>query len=463
VVSTVIDYFLGLKIRQIRKKYKKAILIGGLLNNLLILFVFKYLYFFTSTVNTFFEKSGIGLQVPGLRLLLPIGISYYTFKKISYLVDIYRGNIEPEKHVGIFMLYVAFFPSLLAGPIDRAGKLLPQFKQKNRFDFDRMKDGSIQMLWGFFKKLVIADNLAPYVNKVFNNPQGFEGIHFILAALFFSIQIYCDFSGYSDIAIGSARVMGFKLMDNFNRPYHAASITDFWSRWHISFSTWLRDYLFLPISYSVSRRIKSDKLLGLRADKWAYILGIMATMLLCGLWHGANWTFVLWGGLHGVYIGLAFVTRRPRAKIRKRLKIKKSSRLHKVFSIFFTFGFVSFAWIFFKANTISDAVYITSNLFSGIPHFFQTAFSFLTNLDMESLAGFLINNTMGVTNFHLIFVIFAVFFMEFGEIRQGKKANIAEAICSRPIWTRWSFYYILIFAVLFFTRFEAQEFIYFQF
>ena len=463
VISTLIDYFLALEIGKKQKPIKRRILVAGILNNLFILTVFKYFFFFTSNLNTFFGKLGTGFHIPAIRFLLPIGISYYTFKKISYLVDVYRGEIQPEAHVGRFMLYTAFFPSLLAGPIDRAGKLLPQFKQRHGFDFLRVQDGLIQMLWGFFKKLVIADNLAPFVDRVYAQPHHYEGIHFILATLFFSIRIYCDFSAYSDIAIGSARVMGFNLTNNFDRPYHAVSISDFWKRWHISFSTWLRDYLFLPISYSVSRKIKSDKLCGFRADKWAYFSGIMATMLICGLWHGANWTFVIWGGLHGLYIFLSFITRKTRNKIRKKLKIKKSSPVHKAFTIFATFGFVSFAWIFFKAKTVSDAYYIISNLFSGLPHFFRNAFSFLTTLNMETLADFLSNNTMGITYFHLIFVILAVLFMEICEIRQGKEANIVEAIRTRPAWIRWPFYYALIFGILIFSRFEVQKFIYMQF
>lgn len=463
LASGTIDYFLGLNMKQWGQKHRKRLLIIGLCNNLLTLFLFKYFQFFTLSLNSLLSTFNVGFKVPLFKFLIPLGISYYTFKKISYLVEVYRGNIEIETHIGRFMLYVSFFPSLLAGPIDRPGKLLPQFKQKCSFDFNRMVEGVTQIVWGLFKKMVIADNLAPMVNNIFNNPHQFEGIHFILAASFFSIQIYCDFSGYSDMAIGSAWVMGIKLQDNFNRPYQAVSITDFWRRWHITLSSWLRDYLFLPISYFVSRKIKTAVWLGIRADKWAYLLGMTATMLLCGLWHGAGWTFIIWGGIHGTYISLAFLTRKQRAKIRKHLKIKKTFLLHHIFSIFLTFSFVSLTWIFFKAQTVSSAFYIISHFFSGIPQFFVSAASFLSHLTGQSFANFLINNQMGAIPLHLIFISLAIVFMFIVERRQKDKLNINAAIAGKPTWYRWSFYYILIFGILIFSGFEPKEFIYFKF
>lgn len=463
VGSTLVDYFLCLKMRQGERGPIKGYMIAGLLNNIITLFVFKYLYFFTKSANSLLGEFSVDFQFPLVKIILPIGVSYFTFKKISYIVDVYREKLKPEKHLGKFMLYTSFFPSLLAGPIDRPSDLLTQFHKETTFDFDRMVEGGVQVLWGFFKKLVIADNLAQLVAKVFNHPQKYDGLFLLIAVLSFTIQIYCDFSGYSDIAIGAAKILGIKLTDNFNRPYFAVSITDFWRRWHISLSSWLRDYLFLPISFSVSRKIKSPKLLGMKTENYAYLFGMTATMLLCGLWHGANWTFILWGGIHGLYMGLAFITRKKRAKLRKWIGIKKNSSFHRIAGISITISFITLSWVFFRANSIPDAWYILTHLFSGIPQLFQVLYRFVTNFKLNSFADFLIAKDFGVTYFQLLLVVVSVIFMTFVEIKQKEELNVTGAVRNRPIVIRWAFYYLVIFWILILTKGNSKDFIYFQF
>ena len=290
--------------------------------------------------------------MPELNFLLPVGISFYTFQTLSYTIDVYKGVKEPERHLGKFALYVAFFPQLVAGPIERSTRLLPQMHQHFKFDYERVKNGILQMCWGFFKKVVIADRLAEYVNMVYNNTGDYGGIHYIIATVFFAFQIYCDFSGYSDIAIGSASIMGYDLMRNFKRPYLAQNIREFWSRWHISLSTWFRDYLYIPLG-------------GNRVVKWRWYYNLFITFLISGLWHGANWTFVVWGGLHGFYLVFAIWT----ANIRKRMNkfvFGEKVFLHNFVQVIITIILAWFAWIFFRANTIGDAFLIINKIISQL-------------------------------------------------------------------------------------------------
>ncbi len=292
---------------------RKLWFFSGLLVTLGLLFVFKYLELFRQTLH---DLAGVFFRLQPLaplKILLPIGISFFTFKIISYLIDVYYRRIEPETHLGIYALYVSFFPQLLAGPIERAARFIPQLKAPVHFDWERVASGMRLVVWGLFKKMVIADRLAFFVDEVFRHPEG-QGLQLLLAVYFYAFQIYCDFSGYSDIAVGITRVLGFESMKNFDFPYFARSITQFWSRWHISLSSWLRDYLFLPIAYAVMRRIRGEKLLAVKAETWGYFVGIFLTMLLGGLWHGASWTFVIWGGLYGVYQVFSYSGKRLRRK-----------------------------------------------------------------------------------------------------------------------------------------------------
>lgn len=334
---------------------RKFFFFSGLLVSLGLLFVFKYLELFRQTLH---DLAGYFMRLQPLsplKIILPIGISFFTFKIISYLIDVYYQRIPAEKHLGIYALYVSFFPQLLAGPIDRAASFIPQLKNPVVFDWERISSGSRLFIWGLFKKMVIADRLALFVNQAFRNPEG-QGLQLVFAVYFYAFQIYCDFSGYSDMAVGVTRILGFESMKNFDFPYFSRSITQFWSRWHISLTSWLRDYLFLPLAYAVMRRIKSEKFLAVKAETWGYFVGIFLTMLLGGLWHGASWTFVIWGGLFGIYQMFSYAGKRLRKKIVKKTGLQRLPWLHTALSVFFTFNLVSFAWIFFCSPSLAAAL-----------------------------------------------------------------------------------------------------------
>ena len=341
LASTGIDYIAALKMEQAEAKPKRRLfLILSLCSNLGMLFAFKYFNFFNDSLRAAFEAFNVFYDVPAFDVLLPVGISFYTFQTLSYTIDVYRGARKAERHLGLFALYVAFFPQLVAGPIERSTRLLPQFYNTYRFDYDRVVDGLRLMLWGFFKKMVIADHIAKYVDAVYADPTGYTGVPVWLATYFFAFQIYCDFSGYSDIAIGGAKVMGYDLMDNFRRPYFSKSIGEFWRRWHISLSTWFRDYLYIPLG---GNRVKRGR--------WFYNLFIV--FLISGLWHGANWTFVVWGALHGLYLIFGIVTGPTRERLWA--KLGASATVRKWVAVFFTFHLAVLAWVFFRANNITDA------------------------------------------------------------------------------------------------------------
>jgi len=334
---------------------------SGLTVSLGLLFVFKYLGLFWQTLQDLLGYLRHEQLISSLNIILPIGISFFTFRMVSYLIDVYYQRIPAEKHLGIYALYVSFFPQLLAGPIDRAARLIPQFKTPVYFDWERIVSGFRLIVWGLFKKMVIADRFILFVSNVFHNPED-QGLQLIFAAYFYAFQIYCDFSGYSDIAVGISRILGFESMKNFDFPYFSKSITEFWSRWHISLSSWLRDYLFLPIAYATMRKIKGEKLLAVKTETWGYFVGIFITMLLGGLWHGASWTFVIWGGLYGIYQMFAYASKRLRKKIVKKTGLQRLPWLHSALSVFITFNLVSFAWIFFRADSFNHALTYISQI-----------------------------------------------------------------------------------------------------
>lgn len=346
IVSTIIDYFLAILIaRQTTRKKRRKFLIISLISNLGLLFTFKYVNFFNDSIREVFNLINISYNIPAFKLLLPVGISFYTFQSLSYTIDVYRGQRNPEIHFGIFALYISFFPQLVAGPIGRSSQLIPQFYKNNTFDYERLVSGLKQILWGFFKKLVIADRVAIYVNAVYNNQINHSGITLLFATILFAIQIYCDFSGYSDIAIGSARILGYDLMENFRRPYFSKSLNEFWKRWHISLSTWFRDYVYISLG-------------GNRVVKWRWYYNLFITFLISGLWHGANLTFIFWGLIHGTLVILEIWTEKFRGFITQCLKKLKLEIILSILEISITFCLVCFAWIFFRANTITDAMNI---------------------------------------------------------------------------------------------------------
>ncbi len=352
VTSTLIDYVAGLRIASTDSQRKKKIYLTlSIVSNLGILGGFKYFNFVSTSFRDLFQLFNIFYNTPTFDILLPVGISFYTFQSMSYTIDVYRGNRGPEKHLGIFALYVSFFPQLVAGPIERSTRLIPQLKKTNEFSYSDCVNGLKQILWGYFKKLVVADRAAIYVNAVFSNPDGHSGATVMLAAFMFGFQVYCDFSGYSDIAIGSARMMGYKLMTNFRRPYFSASLREFWARWHISLSTWFKDYLYIPLG-------------GSRVGRLRWYGNILTTFVISGIWHGANWTFVFWGALHGLFLILEDYAQFVREKLGIPQLFDKNNRLIKFIKIIFTFSLVNFAAIFFRSSSIQDAFQLVSSLFN---------------------------------------------------------------------------------------------------
>lgn len=441
VASTIIDYTCGRMMGRYPdedKPRRKPWLYLSLFANLGVLLLFKYYNFFNDSARDLATALDVPYAMPAFELLLPMGISFYTFQTMSYSIDVYNGRIKPERHIGVFALFVSFFPQLVAGPIERAGNLLGQLHQGHTFKYERVVAGLRRMAWGFFKKIVIADNLAMMVNSVYNNPTEYDGISHILATVFFAFQIYCDFSGYSDIAIGAAQVMGFNLMENFRSPYFSKSISEFWNRWHISLSTWFRDYLYIPLG-------------GNRVVKWRWYYNLFITFLISGLWHGANWTFIVWGALHGFYLVFAILTAKQRNALAKRVGLLQHPQLYKWVQVLTVFFLVCFSWIFFRANNITDAFYIIAQSASVVTNPGQ-----LTALDWSHA----IFMDQGFKIFAVS--ILAIAIMETVHLIQ-RNGSVSQLIMQRPAWVRWGMYYAAIIAVLLFGQFGHQEFIYFQF
>jgi len=433
LASTLIDYVAGIQMGKTPDKgRRKKYLILSLIANLGILFSFKYANFFNESLRVALQQFNIFYDFPLFNVLLPVGVSFYTFQSLSYSIDVYRGEKEPEHHFGKFALYVAFFPQLVAGPIERSTRLLPQFDKRISFNQERFVSGLRLMLWGFFKKIVIADRLAIYVNEVYNSPAEFQGLTLLLATYFFAFQIYCDFSGYSDIAIGAARIMGYDLMTNFRQPYFSQSIAEFWKRWHISLSTWFKDYLYIPLG-------------GNRVAKERWYFNLMAVFLISGLWHGANWTFVLWGFLHGFYLVFSIWTQNIRDSISHALRMDRFPALQRFFKIVVTFHLVLFAWIFFRANSISDAFLIIHNML---------------NVDF-SMAGLQqVNVALGWGELGI--ALLSILFLEFIHLVEAG-TTLKKRFLESPRALRWAVYYSLALGIIFFGVFNHTQFIYFQF
>lgn len=351
--TTAVSYVSALIIEKTENKARKKFWLAmTLITSLGVLFFFKYFNFLADSAISVWNFFGGHAEDLVLKLILPVGISFYTFQTLSYVIDVYRGDIKAERHFGWYALFVSFFPQLVAGPIERPDHLLPQLKEDHKLEADNAFIGIQKMAVGFFKKIVVADLIAEFVNTVYNNAESATGLGIIIASVLFSVQIYCDFSGYTDIAIGCARVMGIRLMQNFNRPYQARSIKEFWARWHISLSTWFRDYLYIPLG-------------GNRCSKARHFFNIFVVFFVSGLWHGASWTFVIWGVLHGVYQIVGALTKKPRERIYKALKIKTESLPFILWQRFWTFVLVCFSWIFFRANGFSDALLLIKKLFTA--------------------------------------------------------------------------------------------------
>ncbi len=439
LLSTIVTYAAGLLIagadkiadNKRRKGRKRLYVALSLAINLGILFVFKYLNMFLGSLEGIASAIGLSLALPRLDWLLPVGISFYTFQALGYTLDVYRGETAAVKHFGKYALFVSFFPQLVAGPIERSSRLLKQFDEIHRPDFELMRSGAMSILIGLIKKLVIADRLAMAVDIVYNNPAEFGAPAYIVAAVCFAFQIYCDFSGYSDIAVGSASLMGFRLMRNFDSPYLSGTVSGFWRRWHISLSGWFRDYVYFPLG-------------GSRVSLPRWMLNNMVVFLLSGLWHGADWTFVIWGALNGLYIVIGKLTAPARGAIWARTGMEKS-RLREACGVVCTFVPITFAWLFFRANDTASLTLILGRLF--------TCFEFGSLLK-------LIKQVNGRECAMMLALVAALMGIELA----AKKRDIKAALFASPLPVRWAVYIGLLFLLILFGKYnESPAFIYFQF
>lgn len=429
VFSTIVDYTVGLKLKNEEIQLKRRVLLwASILVNLGFLGFFKYYNFFLDNFITAFSFLGTEIKANSLNIILPVGISFYTFQTLSYTIDVYKRKLEPTNDFIAFSAFVSFFPQLVAGPIERATNLLPQFYSKRTFDYSKAVDGMHQILWGLFKKIVIADNCAEFANQIFNNSADMNGSTLVLGALFFTFQIYGDFSGYSDIAIGTSRLFGFDLMRNFNFPYFSRDIAEFWRRWHISLSTWFRDYLYIPLG-------------GSRGGTWLKVRNTFVIFIVSGFWHGANWTFIVWGALNAIYFLPLLLTNSNRNNLETVAEGKVLPSMKELSLMLITFGLTVFAWIFFRANSMTHAISYISEILSP---------SLLSMPDFEG---------MGRALTTIIFV--AIFVLVEWHGREGQFAISQLSLrWKRPL--RYAIYYTIVISIFWFGG-KEQQFIYFQF
>lgn len=432
IITTVVSFLCGKGIEQ-HRIHKKGILAFGVIIELGILFVFKYVGF---TMNTVIDIATLfGITIPynvTLNLILPVGISFYTFQTMSYIIDIYRGRVSAENHFGIYALYVSFFPQLVAGPIERPENLLPQFRKEKYFDYDSTVYGLLLIVWGLFEKIAIADALAVFVDKTFAELYTRGPLTVLISIIFFTLQIYCDFCGYSTMAVGVAKVLGFDLMSNFRSPYLAPTVKEFWRRWHISLTSWFTDYIYIPLG-------------GSRVGKLKHYRNIMITFLLSGLWHGADWTYIIWGGIHGIYLITGDLTRKVRNGIKDGIHINKS--FYQCMGRIITFCLVGFAWIFFRSNTLQEAWMIIEKLGSANMENLKTDLNILS-MDRSTFVS-------------LIPPLGLLFCYDFFSQKTDVLYYIHSKLGALP---RWCIYIIFtIFLVLFSVKDTAEVFIYFQF
>ena len=424
IISSFVDFFVAQKIQKAHKvRNKKILLTISILINIGFLGFFKYFNFFVDSFVEAFAQIGIHLNPRTLNIILPVGISFYTFQTLSYTIDVYRGKLKPTKDIVSFFTFVAFFPQLVAGPIERAVNLLPQFYHKRAFEVNKAKDGMKQILWGLFKKIIIADNCAVYVEEIFSNYQIYPGSTLLLGSFFFAFQIYCDFSGYSDIAIGTARLFGFNIMRNFAYPYFSRDIAEFWRRWHISLSTWFRDYVYIPLG-------------GSRGNNFNKIRNVIIIFVVSGFWHGADWTFIIWGLLNGLYFLPLLLLKINRNNIGITAENRLLPTFKETFQMLITFFITLVAWVFFRSDNVGQA------------------FSYISIIFSESL--FTIPNLK-----QLIFVPIIILFIII-EWFSRKKQHALE-ISNLPKTIRWSVYLIIGFIVLLSFNNNPNTFIYFQF
>jgi len=433
ILTTAISFFMSHLIERTEKSsLRKVYLALTLAVCLGVLFFYKYFNFLGSSISGIISLFGGEPPEIVLNLALPVGISFYTFQTLSYVIDVYRGDVKTERNIFFYALFVSFFPQLVAGPIERPGNLIPQLKEEHKPSYDNFIRGSKQMILGFFKKICVADLVSSYVSAVYSSAEEATSLAVILATLMFAVQIYCDFSGYTDIATGCARIIGIRLMKNFDHPYSASSIKEFWARWHISLSGWFKDYLYFPLG-------------GSRCSRPRHALNLFIVFMVSGLWHGANWTFVVWGVLHGIYRMVGIFTEEKRNKLVCRAGFEPDSRLVRGVRRVITFMLVSFAWIFFRANTISDALTLVGAIFTK--HASLTSALSLMNLDAVSI-------------FLIIFAIATLFILD-------RALSYDENDGSDILVKNGAFIYY-VYAIIFvwfllLSRGQSSTFIYFQF
>ena len=426
--TSAVNYVAGLKINASKdRRIQRLWLTLAIIASLGVLVYFKYTNFFIAEASALLRLLGADIRESYLKVILPVGISFFTFQALSYSIDVYKGKMHVERNFINFTLFVSFFPQLVAGPIERATNLLDQFKKEQHFSSERLLEGSKLIIWGLFKKVVIADRLAAYVEQIYASPEVFGGSTLFLATFFFAFQIYCDFSGYSDIAIGSAHILGFRLMQNFNLPYLAKSVRDFWHRWHISLSTWFADYVYKPLG-------------GNRVSTGRWMFNIMAVYLVSGLWHGANWTFIIWGGIFGILYILEFLG----DKLLKRAGMDEAfykSKLIHPFRVAVIFMAVLVSWVFFRADNTGDAWHIITHMFTGwdrMPYLGSSAF--------ETVLGLA-----------LILLLYAIQILQYRGV-----ASIYMGPTVVPRSLRWAGYALLLVMIAMFGV-SSEQFIYFQF
>lgn len=427
VFSTLVDYLVGRRLGKEEERLKrKTLLWVSILVNLGFLGFFKYYNFFLDNFITAFSFFGTEIKASSLNIILPVGISFYTFQTLSYTIDVYRGKLDPTKDFIAFSAFVSFFPQLVAGPIERATNLLPQFYTKRIFNYSKAVDGLRQILWGVFKKVVIADNCAEYANQIFNNSADYSGSILFLGAIFFSFQIYGDFSGYSDIAIGTSRLFGFNLKRNFAFPYFSRDIAEFWRRWHISLSTWFRDYLYIPLG-------------GSRGGTQMKIRNTFIIFIVSGFWHGANWTFIIWGALNAFYFLPLLLAEKNRNHLEIVAKGKMLPTFKELTLMVITFGLTALAWVFFRAENVGHAIQYTSDTFTNLGSFL----------------------TLGIYwKYRRIILLIGLFIIiEW----LGRESDHALERLKFPRLIRWGFYLLIGFTIIIFGNFDETEFIYFAF
>ncbi len=430
--TTVVSYLAGVFMEKADSKKKKRILLtSALAASLGVLFFFKYFNFFSTSLSDLAARVAIPLHPVTLELIVPVGISFYTFQTLGYVIDVYRGDVKPEHNFGKYATFISFFPQLVAGPIERTKNLLPQIDAKHTFDYDKACYGMRLIGWGFFKKLVIADNLAPRVDMIYGSINNYTGFPLVIAVFFFAIQIYCDFSGYSDIAIGTAKLFDIDLMTNFKSPYFSASIREFWSRWHISLSTWFKDYVYIPMG-------------GNRVGKLRHAWNLMVTFLVSGLWHGAAWTYVAWGGVHGA----AQVVETSIPGKHKKNEPVRHTILWWI-RVILVFVFCCLAWVLFRADNMETAIYVFQNLLKGIDDFNLYMQNGILQLGIEQLEGTLLT---------IVIVMLAIF--DYLSLRR----DLMKSVNKLPIVARYVLYtVVLVFIIILSPLDSSKEFIYFQF